>query len=63
MADRYHERTYATADTMDRDYRPSAKVESDPLAELARLIGQADPNADFGQEHAAVPARSSHRQP
>jgi hypothetical protein len=48
---------------MDRDYRPSAKVESDPLAELARLIGQADPNADFGQEHAAVPARSSHRQP
>lgn len=57
MADRYHERTYATADTMDRDYRPSAKVESDPLAELARLIGQADPNADFGD------AQSSRRQP
>ncbi|MBN8959939.1 MAG: SPOR domain-containing protein [Rhizobiales bacterium] len=63
MADRYNERTYATADTMDRDYRPSAKVESDPLAELARLIGQADPNADFGQERAAAPARSSRRQP
>lgn len=62
MADRYHERTYATADTMDRDYRPSAKVESDPLAELARLIGQADPNADFGQERAVAPERSSHRQ-
>ncbi|MGN6310778.1 MAG: SPOR domain-containing protein [Xanthobacteraceae bacterium] len=60
MADRYHERTYATADTMDRDYRPSAKVESDPLAELARLIGQADPNADFGQERATVSPR---RQP
>ena len=57
MADRYHERTYATADTMDRDYRPSAKVESDPLAELARLIGQADPNADFGE------ARAPRRQP
>ncbi|MGB3041915.1 MAG: SPOR domain-containing protein [Xanthobacteraceae bacterium] len=63
MADRYHERTYATADTMDRDYRPSAKVESDPLAELARLIGQADPNADFGQERAAAPPRSSRHQP
>lgn len=57
MADRYHERTYATADTMERDYRPSAKVESDPLAELARLIGQADPNADFGE------ARSYRHQP
>jgi len=63
MADRYHERTYATADTMDRDYRPSAKVESDPLAELARLIGQADPNADFGQERAAAQSRPQRRQP
>jgi hypothetical protein len=48
---------------MDRDYRPSAKVERDPLAELARLIGQADPNADFGDARSAAPARSSHRQP
>ncbi len=63
MADRYHERTYATADTMDRDYRPSAKVETDPLAELARLIGQADPNADFGQERPAAPTRPSRRPP
>ena len=63
MADRYHERTYATADTMDRDYHPSAKVENDPLAELARLIGQSDPNADFGQERAAAPAPSYRRQP
>jgi hypothetical protein len=47
---------------MDRDYHPSAKVESDPLAELARLIGQADPNADFGQEQAAAPARSYRHQ-
>lgn len=48
---------------MERDYRPSAKVESDPLAELARLIGQADPNADFGEARPAAPARSPRRQP
>ncbi|MCO5129643.1 MAG: SPOR domain-containing protein [Xanthobacteraceae bacterium] len=63
MADRYHERTFAAADAMERDYHPSARAESDPLAELARLIGQTDPNADFGRERDAVPARSYGRQP
>jgi hypothetical protein len=35
---------------MDRDHYESPKIESDPLAELARLIGQTDPHADFGRE-------------
>lgn len=48
---------------MERDYHPSAKAESDPLAELARLIGQSDPNADFGYERDAAPARPYGRQP
>ncbi len=58
MADRYHERTYAAADAMERDYHPSARTESDPLAELARLIGQADPNADFGRDRNAADAHA-----
>lgn len=63
MADRYHERTYAAADAMERDYHPSARPESDPLAELARLIGQADPNADFGRDRDAAPAHPYGRPP
>ncbi|MGB3866365.1 MAG: SPOR domain-containing protein, partial [Xanthobacteraceae bacterium] len=43
---------------MDREI--PARTESDPLAELARLIGQSDPNADFGQERPSEPRR---RQP
>jgi len=63
MADRYHERTYAAADAIDRDRHLTAKAENDPLAELARLIGQSDPNADFGLDRAAEPRRSHGRQP
>lgn len=35
--------------------------ESDPLAELARLIGQADPFSNFGREQQAQPARHEPR--
>ena len=45
MADRYQDRPFPSADDYDRGVNPnsSAKSESDPLAELARLIGQTDP--------------------
>jgi len=47
---------------MDRDRYDTPKVESDPLAELARLIGQTDPRADFGREELPEPAQSRPRQ-
>ncbi len=45
MAERYQDRAFPAGDDYDRDtgFRTSANAESDPLAELARLIGQADP--------------------
>jgi len=45
MADRYHDRSLPAGDGYDRGTgsRTSANEESDPLAELARLIGQTDP--------------------
>jgi len=45
MADRYHDRPFPEADDYDRGANQTvpAKGESDPLAELARLIGQNDP--------------------
>ena len=45
MAERYQDRPFPTADDYDRGANPNApaKGESDPLAELARLIGQTDP--------------------
>ena len=42
MADRYQDRPFP-ADDYDRGANPNAKSDSDPLAELARLIGQTDP--------------------
>ena len=45
MADRYQDRAYSAASDYDRDGRAQSPAdnESDPLAELARLIGQTDP--------------------
>ena len=45
MADRYQERPFPSDADHDRGANPTApaKAESDPLAELARLIGQTDP--------------------
>jgi hypothetical protein len=45
MADRYQDRAFPAGNDYDRDgrSRASANAESDPLAELARLIGQTEP--------------------
>src|SRR6478752_8293431 len=43
MADRYQDRPFTTDADDDRATNPPARGESDPLAELARLIGQTDP--------------------
>jgi SPOR domain len=50
MADRYQDRNFM-ADDLDRGMTPRgpARGESDPLAELARLIGQNDPLAGSGR--------------
>ena len=47
MADRYQDRPYPAQDDYGRGSDPHAagRAESDPLAELARLIGQTDPFA------------------
>ncbi|MBR0872590.1 SPOR domain-containing protein [Bradyrhizobium tropiciagri] len=54
MADRYQNRPFPAADDYDGGAYPdaAAKAESDPLAELARLIGQTDP---FGTASKAQP--------
>ena len=43
MAERYQDRPFASDADDDRASNPPARGESDPLAELARLIGQTDP--------------------
>jgi hypothetical protein len=50
MADRYQDRRYPADDGYDRgdDQHAPGGAESDPLAELARLIGQTDPFAHLG---------------
>ena len=69
MADRYQDRRFPADDHHDRDddQHASAKGESDPLAELARLIGQTDPFGSMGRaNHKVQPptsARAQHQQP
>ncbi len=55
MADRYQDRPYPAHDEYGRGSDPHAanRTESDPLAELARLIGQTDPFA-MGRANAKV---------
>jgi len=63
MADRYQDRSFLPADDpydRDGDQRASAKGESDPLAELARLIGQTDPYS-MGRANQQVQPRTSAR--
>jgi hypothetical protein len=43
MADRYQDRPFPADDRDDHGGNPHGRAESDPLAELARLIGQTDP--------------------
>jgi hypothetical protein len=52
MADRYQDRPFPSDADHDRAANQTARGESDPLAELARLIGQTDP---FG-----TPAKTPH---
>ena len=63
MADRYQGRPYPADDGFDRGVDPHASAggESDPLAELARLIGQTDPFGTVGRANQPVPPRARPR--
>jgi hypothetical protein len=63
MADRYQDRPFPADDPYDRsgDEHASAGGESDPLAELARLIGQTDPFGSMGRANQTVQPRTSAR--
>lgn len=54
MADRYQDK--ASSADEDREHAP-AKGDSDPLAELARLIGQTDPFSNFGRANQPMSRR------
>ena len=54
MADRYQDKSSSADD--DREHAP-AKADGDPLAELARLIGQTDPFSNFGRANQPMPRR------
>jgi sporulation related protein len=62
MADRYQDRPFPADDDYDRggDHRAPARPESDPLAELARLIGQTDPFAMGRANHQVQPHSGAH---
>jgi len=61
MADRYQDRPFPADDDDGRggDPHAPARGDSDPLAELARLIGQTDPFGSMGRANARVQPRSS----
>ena len=60
MADRYQDKPFSADDDYDRgDQRAPAKGDSDPLAELARLIGQTDPFSSFGRANQPMPPRET----
>jgi hypothetical protein len=65
MADDHSQRPYRSNDTIRRNGQASAPDSSsisDPLTELARLIGQSDPFAEFGRDdahHPATPQRAA----
>ena len=63
MADRYQDRPFPADDGYDRGGEPQApaRTENDPLAELARLIGQTDPFA-MGRANQPVQPRSERDQ-
>jgi hypothetical protein len=72
MADDRFARPYRSTEPPRRDPRfatPSHQPDSDPLAELARLIGQSDPFAEFGRNapapdpRYAEPRDAHHRAP
>src|ERR1700751_5038261 len=56
MADDHSQRSYRSNDALARREQPKARSTSsgnDPLAELARLIGQSDPFGEYGRAHGA----------
>src|ERR1700720_3590897 len=63
MADRYQDRPFPAGGDQDRrgDQHAPGKAEGDPLAELARLIGQTDPFAGMGRANQQVPPRGGER--
>ena len=63
MADRYQDRPFPADDGYDRggDPHAPARTENDPLAELARLIGQSDPYS-MGRANQPVLPRSEREQ-
>src|SRR5512139_977362 len=57
MVDDHTQRPYRSNDTIARaPAKPAASSGSDPLAELARLIGQNDPFSEYGRASAAPQA-------
>src|SRR5262245_13302675 len=67
MADDNTLRPYRTNDPYRRAAEPSRPGEEasarDPLAELARLLGQSDPFADFGRSHSRQEQQEAHDAP
>jgi len=70
MADDHNQRPFRTNDPYSRGAAPASSNPSggnDPLAELARLIGQTDPFSEFGRDNArrapAPPAVEQRPQP
>ena len=61
MAERYQDRPFSADDGYDRgaDPRASARAESDPLAELARLIGQTDQFGPMSRANPRVQPRTN----
>jgi cell division protein FtsN len=58
MADRFEDRRYPAADEVAESARaPAGPKAGDPLAELAKLIGQTDPFANFGRANPTHPLR------
>ncbi len=60
MANRYQDRPFPAEDDYDRggESHASANGDSDPLAELARLIGQTDPLGTMGRANLPVQPRA-----
>ena len=63
MADDHNQRPYRTNDPYGRGGAPVPAAPGDPLAELARLIGQNDPFSEFGRDGARRSNALDPRQP
>ena len=62
MADRYQDRPYPDDDgDRGEDSHAPEKADSDPLAELARLIGQTDPFGNMGRANLPLQPRATHQ--